>query len=143
MGLEFTSSCVGEVGDGRDIRFWVDRWVDNSRLCDRFSRLFHLDSRKEGGVMDKISDRWRWTLGEDGDFKVKILTSLIEEKILQVENDGHDTYWNKLVPKKVNVFVWREIKGRLLIRVELERRGIDLDFVLCACCNDSVETCTH
>nr|GEY04898.1 reverse transcriptase domain, reverse transcriptase zinc-binding domain protein [Tanacetum cinerariifolium] len=111
MGLEFTSSCVGEVGDRRDIRFWVDS-VDNRILCDRFPRLFHLDSRKEG---------------EDS-------TS---------ENDGHDTYWNKLVPKKVNVFVWRAIKGRLPFRLELERRGIDLDSVLCACCNDSMETCTH
>ncbi|GKB75879.1 RNA-directed DNA polymerase, eukaryota, reverse transcriptase zinc-binding domain protein [Tanacetum coccineum] len=143
MGLEFTSSCVGEVGDGRDIRFWVDSWVDNRRLYDRFPSIFHLDSRKEGSVMDKISDRWRWSLGEDIDFKVKILTSLIEEKILQVENDGHDTCWNKLVPKKVNVFVWRAIKGRLMVRLELKRRGIDLDLVLCVCCNDSVETCTH
>nr|GEU62800.1 RNA-directed DNA polymerase, eukaryota, reverse transcriptase zinc-binding domain protein [Tanacetum cinerariifolium] len=146
VGIEFTSSCVGEVGEGRDIRFWVDRWVDNRRLYDRFPRLFHLDSRKEGSIMDKLKwvnngwvgawdwsrnisgrvcreyddliealrnvaisnsckDRWRWTLGEDGDFKVKILASLIEEKILQVENGGHDTHWNNLVPKKVNVFV--------------------------------------
>nr|GEY48535.1 hypothetical protein [Tanacetum cinerariifolium] len=127
----------GEVGEGRDIRFRVDRWVDNRRLYDRFPRLFHLDSRKEGSVMDKLKwvnngwvgawdwsrnisgrvcreyddliealgnvavsnsckDRWRWTLGEDGDFKVKILASLIEEKILQVKNGGHDTRWNNL-----------------------------------------------
>ncbi|GJU12701.1 hypothetical protein Tco_1343881 [Tanacetum coccineum] len=67
-----------------------------------------------------VRDRWRWTLGEDGDFNVKILTSLIKEKILLVENDGHDTRLNKLVSKKVNVFVWRAIKGRLPVHVELE-----------------------
>ncbi|GKD73006.1 hypothetical protein Tco_1331288, partial [Tanacetum coccineum] len=63
VGLEFTSVYVGEVGDGRDIRFWVDRWVDNRRLYDRFPRLFHLDSRKEGSVMDKIlwvNNGWVW-----------------------------------------------------------------------------------
>ncbi|GJW56166.1 hypothetical protein Tco_0102897 [Tanacetum coccineum] len=73
MGLEFTTSCIGELGDGRDIRFWVDRWVDNQRLCDRFPRLYHLDRRKEGCVGDKGSwvndvwDKWRWMLGEDGE----------------------------------------------------------------------------
>ncbi|GJX49792.1 RNA-directed DNA polymerase, eukaryota, reverse transcriptase zinc-binding domain protein [Tanacetum coccineum] len=84
-----------------------------------------------------------WKLSEDGDFKVKELSRLIEDKILQVENDAQETLWNKLVPKKVNVFVWRALKGRLPVRVELDRRGIDLDSVLCACCNDSVESCTH
>ncbi|GJS53722.1 hypothetical protein Tco_0627084 [Tanacetum coccineum] len=56
-------------------------------------------------------DRWRWMLSEDGDFKVKELSRLIEDKILQVENDAQETLWNKLVPKKVNVFIWRALKG--------------------------------
>lgn len=60
-----------------------------------------------------------------------------------MDSNGQDTIWNKLVPKKVNIFVWRALKGRLPVRVELDRRGIDLDSVLCACCNDSVETCNH
>ncbi|GJU52790.1 hypothetical protein Tco_1226504 [Tanacetum coccineum] len=50
MGLDFSSSCFEVFGDGKDIRFWVDRWVDNRRLCDRFPRLYHLDRRKEGSV---------------------------------------------------------------------------------------------
>ncbi|GJY28102.1 hypothetical protein Tco_0403869 [Tanacetum coccineum] len=54
-GLEFTSSCIEELGDGRDIRFWLDRWVDNRRLCDRFPRLYYLDRRKKGCVRDKGS----------------------------------------------------------------------------------------
>ncbi|GJX07199.1 ribonuclease H-like domain-containing protein [Tanacetum coccineum] len=38
--------------------------------------------------------------------------------------------------------IWA-IKGRLPVRVELDRRGIDLDSVLCPCCNNVVETCAH
>ncbi|GKA99078.1 reverse transcriptase domain, reverse transcriptase zinc-binding domain protein [Tanacetum coccineum] len=63
VGLEFSSSFIGVLGDGRDIRFWVDTWVDDRRLCDRFPRLFHLDSRKEGSVRGKWSwdnDVWVW-----------------------------------------------------------------------------------
>ncbi|GKC36202.1 hypothetical protein Tco_1048586 [Tanacetum coccineum] len=63
VGIEFSSSCSGVLGDGRDIRFWVDTWVGNRRLCDRFPRLFHLDRRQEGSVRDKgswVDGAWRW-----------------------------------------------------------------------------------
>ncbi|GKA98078.1 hypothetical protein Tco_0825972 [Tanacetum coccineum] len=33
FGIEFSSSYIGVLGDGRDIRFWVDRRVDTRRLC--------------------------------------------------------------------------------------------------------------
>nr|GEV02230.1 zf-CCHC domain-containing protein/DUF4219 domain-containing protein/UBN2 domain-containing protein [Tanacetum cinerariifolium] len=104
LGVEFSSSCVGVVGDGRDIRFWIDHWVDNRRLCDRFPRLYYLERRK-----DLV-----WSLGGDGDFKVKDLSSVIEEKILHSDG-GQETLWNKMVPKKVNIFVWRALRGRLCL----------------------------
>lgn len=184
LGVEFISSFLGEVGDGRDISFWSDRWVDNRRLCDRFPRLYHLDKRKEGCVWDKGSwvndvwcwewdwvrsirgrvnrefdellgvmqnvvvnsncrDKWRWSLGEEGVFMVKELARLVEEKILHVESGEQETLWNKLEPRKVNIFVWRALKGRIPVQVEPDRRVIDLDSVLCPSCNNIVETCTH
>ncbi|GJS06817.1 RNA-directed DNA polymerase, eukaryota, reverse transcriptase zinc-binding domain protein [Tanacetum coccineum] len=137
--VEFTSSWGGILGDRRDIMFWVDRWIDNQRLCDRFPRLYHLDMRKESNVREKKRQRLR----KDEKFTVKGLSRLVEEKILHVDSVGQGTLCNKLVPKKVNIFVWRALKGRLLVRVELDRRGIDLDSVLCPSCNNSVETCAH
>ncbi|GJR91336.1 hypothetical protein Tco_0215347 [Tanacetum coccineum] len=124
LGVKFSSSCIGVVGDGRDIRFWIDRWVDNQRLCDRFPRLYHLDRRKDVSVMDRgvwitidgcgngiglevvISNNCK----DRCDFKVKDLSSLIEEKILLSDGGGHEMLWNKLVPKKVNIFVWRALR---------------------------------
>ncbi|GJZ44549.1 integrase, catalytic region, zinc finger, CCHC-type containing protein, partial [Tanacetum coccineum] len=117
VGIEFSSSCIEVLGDGGDIRFWFDRWVDNRRLCDRFPRSIR-------------------TLGGDGEFVVKELARLIEEKVLRVENGVHETLWNNLVPKKVNVFMWRALRGRISVR----KRDIDLDSVLCPCCNNIMET---
>ena len=111
------------------------------RVCKEYEDF--IDVLRNVSVSNACRDRWRWTLGEDGEFKVKDLTCLIEEKILQVESGGQDTLWNKLVPKKVNIFAWGALKGRLPVWVELDRRGIDLDSVLCVYCNDSVESCTH
>nr|GEW09584.1 RNA-directed DNA polymerase, eukaryota, reverse transcriptase zinc-binding domain protein [Tanacetum cinerariifolium] len=90
-----------------------------------------------------LRDRWRWTLSEDGEFKVKDLSSMVDDKILHVESGGQETLWNKLVPKKVNIFVWRALKGRLPVREELDKRGIDLDSVLCPSCTNAVKSCAH
>nr|GEV89437.1 ribonuclease H-like domain-containing protein [Tanacetum cinerariifolium] len=59
------------------------------------------------------------------------------------DNGGQETIWNKSVPKKVNVFIWRDLRGRLSVRVEIDRRGIGLDFVLCPSYSNSMETCAY
>nr|GEV60422.1 reverse transcriptase domain, reverse transcriptase zinc-binding domain protein [Tanacetum cinerariifolium] len=73
-------------------------------------------------ISNNRKDRWRWLLGGDGDgdFKVKDLSSLIEENILHPDGGG-----------------------RLPVRVEQDRRGVDLDSVLCPCCNNIVEMYVH
>nr|GFD42827.1 RNA-directed DNA polymerase, eukaryota, reverse transcriptase zinc-binding domain protein [Tanacetum cinerariifolium] len=67
----------------------------------------------------------------------------IKDKMLCSDSGGQEMVWNKSVPKKVNVFVWRALRGRLPVLVEIDRRGIDLDFVLCPSCGNSVETCAY
>ncbi|GJS36749.1 RNA-directed DNA polymerase, eukaryota, reverse transcriptase zinc-binding domain protein [Tanacetum coccineum] len=124
LGVDFTSSCV-EIG-GRRLVCWKEGL-----------------GMVMGGFENGIGDRRSWSLGEDGEFTVKELSRLIEEKILMSANGDQETLWNKLVPKKVNIFVWRPLRGRLSVRVELDRRGLDLDSVLCPSCNNVVETCAH
>ncbi|XP_071695636.1 uncharacterized protein [Rutidosis leptorrhynchoides] len=48
-----------------------------------------------------------------------------------------------MVPKKVDVFVWRAGRERLPVLVELDKRGVDLDSVLCPLCGEFVETVDH
>lgn len=94
-------------------------------------------------VSNNCRDTWKWLIFDDDKFKVKELSSMIEEEILRMESGGQETLWNKLVPKKVNIFVWRALKGRLPVREELDKRGIDLDSMLCPSCNNEVESCAH
>ncbi|GJX71101.1 hypothetical protein Tco_0308272 [Tanacetum coccineum] len=90
---------------------WVNRvwcqdwdWVRpiSGRVCKDFEELTEV--LQSTVVSNDCRDTWRWVLGEDGDFKVKELSILIEEKIIQVENGGHETLWNKLLPKKSTSF---------------------------------------
>ena len=63
--MEFSSSFVANVGNGIDIGFWVDKWVGDSKLCDMFPRLYHLDRRKEGRVAKKGNG---WMMGGNGNW---------------------------------------------------------------------------
>ena len=94
-------------------------------------------------ILNDCRDKWRWSLGEEDEFTVKDLSRMVESKVLHVDSGGQETILNKLVPKKVNIFVWRALKGRLPVCDALDRRGIDLDSVLCPSCNNGVETCAH
>ncbi|GJY89742.1 RNA-directed DNA polymerase, eukaryota, reverse transcriptase zinc-binding domain protein [Tanacetum coccineum] len=51
--------------------------------------------------------------------------------------------WNKFLPAKVNILVWRIMNKRVPTRVNLDKRGIDLDYVRCPLCDDDIETEDH
>ncbi|GJY04507.1 RNA-directed DNA polymerase, eukaryota, reverse transcriptase zinc-binding domain protein [Tanacetum coccineum] len=121
----------------------LEDWVRSirGRVCREYVELIGVVQNFE--VDSNCKDKWRWILGEDGEFSFRELASVIEEKVLRVESEGQETLWNNLVPKKVNIFVWRALRGRLPVHVKLNKREIDLDSVLCPCCNNIVETCTH
>ncbi|GJS03504.1 reverse transcriptase domain, reverse transcriptase zinc-binding domain protein [Tanacetum coccineum] len=123
------SAIVDGGGGGLEWQWWLsygdhyrckegrveekEKWVDNV-WCWEWEWVRDL----RGG---------RWALQESGDFTVRGLTKLVEEKILNMESGGEATTGNNWVPKKVNVFVWKALKGRLPVREELDKRGIDLN----------------
>ncbi|XP_071694541.1 uncharacterized protein [Rutidosis leptorrhynchoides] len=75
-------------------------------------------------------------------FTVKKLSSLLDKNILGNGNTPI-TLRNNLVPKKVEIFVWRSMRGRLPVRLELDKRGIDLHSVRCPVCDDNLESVDH
>jgi len=44
-----------EVGNGKEIRLWDDRWVDNTNIKDAFPKLFTICSTKDSSI---------WNAGE-------------------------------------------------------------------------------
>ncbi|XP_071740813.1 uncharacterized protein [Rutidosis leptorrhynchoides] len=50
---------------------------------------------------------------------------------------------NNLISKKIEMFVWRATQKLLPVRIELDKRGIDLDTVRCPLCDDDIETVEH
>ena len=84
----------------------------------------------------------RW-LGADGEFALKELKAMIEDKLVAASNDGLETIWSKKVPKKIPIMIWRVKLGRIPTKEVLDKMGIDLNSVLCPRCSREIETINH
>ncbi|GKF26677.1 RNA-directed DNA polymerase, eukaryota, reverse transcriptase zinc-binding domain protein, partial [Tanacetum coccineum] len=59
-------------------------------------------------------------------------------------DDGSSaTQWNNMIPIKVNIFLWRLSLNKLPSRMNLDRKGIEVDSLLCPICHEDVETDNH
>ncbi|GKA04805.1 VIER F-box protein 2 [Tanacetum coccineum] len=117
-----------------------NKWVGEVKLNEHFPRLFQLENKKDILVGDRgnwIDDIWAWNwdwnrspqrrvLDPKGEFSVKSLSQWIEQLLVRREAGITKTKWNTLVPRKVNVFIWRALNGRIHVRNELDKKGIVL-----------------
>ncbi|XP_071694965.1 uncharacterized protein [Rutidosis leptorrhynchoides] len=107
----------------------------------------HLEevSNKVGGVRmnTDCSDSWVWDGSSNGKFTSKKLNGLIDEKTIYAGANAKETLRNYLVPKKVEVFIWKARRKRLPVRMELDKRGIDLHSIRCPLCDDDIESVDH
>lgn len=131
----------GRLVDGNWV--WVWDWTRNprGRVVNELSVLYNL-IQNTCPVSDR-RDKWWWKMDDNGEFSVKKLRDIIELKLLPSGETLVKTGWNYLAPRKVNVVVWRVLKDSLPVRINLVNRGIDLDSVLCRCCNEEPETMVH
>ncbi|KAM0042735.1 putative RNA-directed DNA polymerase [Helianthus debilis subsp. tardiflorus] len=67
-GVPLINNIKGLVGNGLSIRFWLDPWVCNQPLKDRFPALFRLETQKKCLVADRFDEsiqaflgRWVWS----------------------------------------------------------------------------------
>ncbi|KAJ0567499.1 hypothetical protein HanIR_Chr06g0285521 [Helianthus annuus] len=55
--LNFGTMIKGELGNGRDIRVWLDWWVGDAPLRDQFPELFNLERHKRA-TAEEILIEW-------------------------------------------------------------------------------------
>ncbi|XP_076903909.1 uncharacterized protein LOC143559116 [Bidens hawaiensis] len=65
--VSLTDSIKGQVGNGSKVRFWLDIWLTEDRLKNRFPTLFSLKAKKSCVVADRCivtdgnySIKWNW-----------------------------------------------------------------------------------
>ncbi|GKG24134.1 RNA-directed DNA polymerase, eukaryota, reverse transcriptase zinc-binding domain protein, partial [Tanacetum coccineum] len=91
-------------------------------------------------VLSDQDDSWSWAPDVSKGFSVASFRSYLDHRILEVSSTA--TRWNRIIPIKVNVFLWKLPLNKLPTRVNLDRRGIDVHSALCLVCLD-VQTVNH
>ncbi|GJV26369.1 hypothetical protein Tco_1379064 [Tanacetum coccineum] len=114
------------AGCGTRIRFWKDIWVGEplslSGLILVFEILLFRDMLNEIGQLKIVAseDTCVWNLGPNGTFTVNDARNIIDQKTLP------STSWDKIIPRTVNIFMWRLSLDRLPHKLNLSLRGMDI-----------------
>ncbi|GKC24851.1 RNA-directed DNA polymerase, eukaryota, reverse transcriptase zinc-binding domain protein [Tanacetum coccineum] len=86
-------------------------------------------------------DTCNWSLADDGIFSVRSSQRLIDSKLLP--SILPSTSWDNILPRKVNIFLWRLSLDRLPHRLNRSSRSIDIPTISCSSCNGNVESADH
>ncbi|GJU46190.1 RNA-directed DNA polymerase, eukaryota [Tanacetum coccineum] len=81
-----------------------------------------------------------WSLRPKCTFTVKDARNLIDKRSLP---SLPSTTWEKSIPRKVNIFIWRLSLDRLPHKLNLYLRGMDILTISCSSCNANVESANH
>nr|GEY76113.1 hypothetical protein [Tanacetum cinerariifolium] len=104
----------------------------------RFNRL---KEKVEGCLLINMNDRWIWSLEGLGVFLVTSVRKLIDDVLLPEVITK--TRWIKAVPIKINVYAWKVKLDCLPTRLNISRRGMDIESILCPMCGKAVKSFRH
>ncbi|GJU48519.1 RNA-directed DNA polymerase, eukaryota, reverse transcriptase zinc-binding domain protein [Tanacetum coccineum] len=148
------SRCAG----GQDSKKLI--WIKWANVLSSFEKGgLNIGSLKSFNLALLQKWRWRW-LSFPNALWVKVI------KAIHGQEGGFDTYgckfnacrvigdkilpslvtltsWDKTLPRKVNIFMWRLMLDRLPHRLNLSSRGIDIQSISCSSCNDNVKSSNH
>ncbi|GJZ59607.1 RNA-directed DNA polymerase, eukaryota, reverse transcriptase zinc-binding domain protein, partial [Tanacetum coccineum] len=137
--LEKNQNCL--IRDHIDNGHWMWDWrrpVNGGRTQADFNNLLI----EIGSLNIEVdSDCVVSSLSSDGYYSVSFVQKHIDNCMLT--NSLPCTRWYKIIPRKVNIFMWRMFLDRLHHRLNLSSRGLDLDSILCPVCNEHVEFNSH
>ncbi|XP_071741379.1 uncharacterized protein [Rutidosis leptorrhynchoides] len=136
-------SVLGSSQNANDDHIFNWSWVrePSGRTADERDCLIGLIAAHRFNGNKK--DSWTWAFSPNGVFTVKKLATIVDEQLLNSFGLLQETIRNHLVPKKIEIFIWRTLNKRLPVRLELDKRGIDLHIVRCSICDDELESAEH
>nr|GEV34660.1 transposon Ty3-G Gag-Pol polyprotein [Tanacetum cinerariifolium] len=135
---EFKNAMVGDRWNGSSFAWNWRRPLRGGTEDYQYHRI--CDFIKQVTIV-QTEDSWRWSCDKMDSFSVNGLR--IHLDCLALPSHYLATRWNKIVPRKVNIHVWRLIKDRLPTRFNLWFRGIDNVSLICPMCNNGLESSYH
>ncbi|GJZ49718.1 RNA-directed DNA polymerase, eukaryota, reverse transcriptase zinc-binding domain protein [Tanacetum coccineum] len=119
---------------------WHLDWVRNVSIGSNATQLAILQNTLSAFTLNDYEDAWVWTV-DSPTFMVKSARCQIDRGFLP--DDGPGTRWNNLLPKKINIFIWRTLRDRLPSRWNLSRKGIEVNSLNCPICDKGIDSAYH
>ncbi|GKB53501.1 hypothetical protein Tco_0904254 [Tanacetum coccineum] len=125
--VESEKDCI--IIDRIDHGQWRWNWsrpnLGARNSADLLDMLFEISFAE----INKVEETYVWSLGIDETFSVKDARCIIDSKILP--SLAPSTVWDKNIPRKVNIFIWRLISDRFPHKLNLSFYGIDIQAISC------------
>nr|GEV64276.1 RNA-directed DNA polymerase, eukaryota, reverse transcriptase zinc-binding domain protein [Tanacetum cinerariifolium] len=99
-----------------------------------------LDNLLKNSTLNDSDDAWVWY---SGNFSLTVKDAHGKIDDVYLPDDGSETRWNRFVPKKVNVFIWRALRDHLPTRWNLGRRGVEIASITCLIYDNGIDTSYH
>nr|GEU77674.1 RNA-directed DNA polymerase, eukaryota [Tanacetum cinerariifolium] len=103
--------------------------------------MANMNSMLDSVVLLNSGDRWVCDLASDDNFRVKEVCNFIDDLFLP--RQAVPTRWVKFIPIKVNIFAWQARQDCLPTRVNLVRKGINIESSTCLICSSCEEDVNH
>ncbi|GKA82233.1 RNA-directed DNA polymerase, eukaryota [Tanacetum coccineum] len=88
-----------------------------------------------------VEDSCLWSMAINGLFSVETFRRINDSKL--IPSLVLSSSWDKILPHKVNIFIWRLSLDRLPHILNLSSLGIDIPKISCSSCNGNVESSNH
>ncbi|GKD88981.1 RNA-directed DNA polymerase, eukaryota [Tanacetum coccineum] len=135
---EFKDAMVGDHWNGLNFSWNWRRPLREGIEDDQYHRI--CDIIKQVTIV-QTKDSWRWSCDKMDSFLVNGLCKHLDYLVLPSHYLA--TRWNKIVPQKVNIHVWRLIKDRLPTRFNVWFLSVDNVSLTCPMCNNDLESIFH
>ncbi|GKC03630.1 RNA-directed DNA polymerase, eukaryota, reverse transcriptase zinc-binding domain protein [Tanacetum coccineum] len=111
------------------------------RLGIEEAQFHKLSNMLASVTLSSPKDRCSWSLVGSGVFSVKSAREEIDKRMLITSPSP--TRWSKVLPIKINVFLWCMFLDKLPTQTNLYNRGIDIPCILCLNYRNGIETRNH
>ncbi|XP_071729040.1 uncharacterized protein [Rutidosis leptorrhynchoides] len=91
--------------------------------------------------LSNSNDEWTWKIGKDGLYHVSDVRKVLDD--FHLPSSSYHMRWNKYIPLKINIFIWRLIMDRLPSRVNFAFKGFDIHSILCPSCSIGGDSRDH
>ncbi|XP_071718479.1 uncharacterized protein [Rutidosis leptorrhynchoides] len=143
LGIDFKSSFIRNIGNGRSTLFWEERWCGGIKLRELFPRLYRLEINKEAVIADRVhfSSRslqynWEWRRNPSGRTSGELES--LQAMLSQFQFDGNrPDGWTWSLGSNSSLSV------KQLTRIIDEKYFADLHSVRCPLCDDDLESVGH